>query len=84
MSNAIDAIKAAVDEYYAMKAVINEKVKANLAKAFVDFFDQNPLIKVINNFAFALLIGVLVGTYSSVFVASSFLLDISKFRQSAI
>lgn len=47
MSNAIDNIKAAIDEYYAMKAVVNEKVKANLAKAFVDFFDQNPLIKVI-------------------------------------
>ncbi len=47
MSNALDNIKAAMVEYQQAKAVVNEKVKANLAKAFVDFFDQNPLIKVI-------------------------------------
>lgn len=47
MSNAIDNIKAAIVEYKKTKAAIAEEVKANLAKAFVDFFDQNPLIKVI-------------------------------------
>jgi len=47
MSNALDNIKAAMVQYDEAKAVVNEKVKTNLAKAFVDFFDQNPLIKVI-------------------------------------
>ncbi len=47
MSNAIDNIQAAIVEYMEAKAVVNKKVKDNLAKAFVDFFDQNPLIKVI-------------------------------------
>jgi preprotein translocase subunit SecF len=36
---------------------------------------------VINGFAFALLIGVLIGTYSSVFVASAFLLEWTRLRK---
>jgi len=67
---------------------LNESINQTLSRTLLTSFTTLVVVlvlflrggEVIHGFAFALLIGVLVGTYSSVFVATPFLLVWEKFQ----
>ena len=70
------------------KTVINTSINQTLSRTVLTSLTTFLVVlslyifggEVINNFAFALLIGIIVGTYSSIFVASPLLLLWTKKR----
>ncbi len=77
-----------------LNSVVNESVSKTLSRttltSLTTFFVVLTLYlfggEIINGFSFTLLVGIIVGTYSSIFVAASFLVQlnfsISNYRQS--
>ncbi len=65
-----------------MDTSINEVLSRTLVTSITTFFSAGALWlfggQVIHDFAFAILIGIVVGTYSSIYVASAIALEISK------
>lgn len=71
------------------KTVVNTSINQTLSRTILTSLTTLLVVmalyffggEVINDFAFALLVGVLVGTYSSIFVASPILIDWHKGRR---
>jgi SecD/SecF fusion protein len=71
------------------KTIINTSINQTLSRTLLTSLTTLLVVlalyvlggEVINDFAFTLMVGVLVGTYSSVFVASPLLLDWPHFRK---
>ncbi|MGV6807179.1 MAG: protein translocase subunit SecF [bacterium] len=75
-----------------MREIINESMTQTLARTLVTSFTTILVLlalyfvggDLIHNFAIALLAGIFIGTYSSVYVASSFLLTLNLSRDDLI
>jgi len=73
------------------KAIINASINQTLSRTVITSLTTLLVVsvlylfggEVINNFAFALLVGIVAGTYSSVFVASPLLLEWHKKKREA-
>ncbi len=67
------------DEYHVFNRSINEVLGRTAITSFTTILANLALLifggHVIHDFAFTLLIGVIVGTYSSIFVATAFIMD---------
>lgn len=69
-----------------MKEVVNDAIASTLNRTVITSFTTLMVVaitfvfggEVIRGFSFALLIGILVGTYSSIFVASTIMFDLTK------
>jgi preprotein translocase subunit SecF len=72
----------------AVNQAINETLGRTLLTSLCTFMSVFVLWllggKVIEDFAFTLMVGIVVGTYSSIFVASSLVIFISKFHDKRI
>ncbi len=68
---------------------VNKGVNETLSRSFLTAFSTFITVfalwvfggKVLEDFAFALMVGVVVGTYSSIFIASSLVVFVTEFRQ---
>jgi preprotein translocase subunit SecF len=71
----------------AVNKSINETLGRTIVTSFATFLSVVALYiwggKVIENFAFTLMIGIVVGTYSSIFIASSIVIFITHYRERA-
>lgn len=67
------------DEYHVFNRSINEILSRTVITSFTTLLATIALLTfgapVIHDFAFTLLIGVIVGTYSSIFIATAFIMD---------
>lgn len=68
----------------AVNRAINETLGRTLLTSFMTFITVFALWclggKVIENFAFTLMVGIVVGTYSSIFVASTVVIELTKYQ----
>jgi preprotein translocase subunit SecF len=90
-----DRIRENLRAYFessAVKTVINESLTQTLGRTLVTSFTTLLVLsslfffggELIHNFAIALMVGVLIGTYSSIYVASNMLLVLSLTRENLI
>jgi preprotein translocase subunit SecF len=67
------------DEYHVFNRSINEILGRTAITSFTTLLADMALLifggQVIHDFAFTLLIGIIVGTYSSIFIATAFIMD---------
>lgn len=67
------------DEYHVFNRSINEVLGRTAITSFTTLLADMALLifdgQVIHDFAFTLLIGIIVGTYSSIFIATAFIMD---------
>lgn len=67
------------DEYHVFNRSINEILSRTAITSFTTLLADLALLTfggpVIHDFAFTLLIGIIVGTYSSIFIATAFIMD---------
>jgi preprotein translocase subunit SecF len=74
------------DTKSSLKTIVNSSINNTLSRTVVTSFTTLVVVtslflfggEVINNFAFALILGVLVGTYSSIFIASPVMMYFEK------
>ena len=69
----------------AVNRAVNETLGRTILTSLCTFFTVSALWmfggKVIEDFAFTLMIGIVVGTYSSIFIASSLVIEITKYYE---
>jgi SecD/SecF fusion protein len=69
-----------------MRDIINKAINSTLSRTIITSFNVLLVVLIlfifggssIKGFAFALIVGIFIGTYSSIFIASPVMLDLSK------